>query len=405
MKKIICINRYFYPDISATSQLLTELALALAKESKYKVEIITSRQKYEDAQAALQQLEIYQNVTIRRIWTTSFGRANLFGRAIDYLTFYIFAMIELFVQASKEDWVLVKTDPPMLSIPAVIVANLKGANVINWLQDLYPEIIQNVSHNKAFTIAYDILLSIRNWSLKKSKMNVAIGEIMAEKLKAQQIENVTVIPNWNVGKELHLYDFTEAAQALRKEWGLEGKFIVGYSGNLGRAHDWELFIKAAENLKNDDKVAFLFIGGGHQYQKMMSIAKEKELTNIHFRPYQPLEKLGDSLSVPDVHMISLNPQMEGLIVPSKFYGVIAVGKPILYIGSGSGEIAKIITNNNIGAIIDPEDPGSLVKNIVLITSDTNEIKNLERIKALASKNYNRNSSVASWIKVLGKENY
>src|SRR4029077_17341069 len=132
------------------------------------------------------------------------------------------------------------------------------------------------------------------------------------------------------------------------EWRLEGKFVLGYSGNMGHVHEFKTMIDAAERLKHESEIAFVFIGSGIARPWLEDEVAERGLTNVQFRPYQPADRLRWSLSVPDVHFVSLRPTLEGLIVPSKFYGIAAAGRPIIHIGDPDGEIAKILEREQCG---------------------------------------------------------
>jgi len=138
------------------------------------------------------------------------------------------------------------------------------------------------------------------------------------------------------------------ANALRREWGLDGRFVVGYSGNLGRAHEFATFFGAAERLCGRQDVVFLFIAAGAQREQVDEEVGRRGLGNVLFKPYQPWERLHESLSAADVHLVSLNAALEGLIVPSKFYGIAAAGRPTLFVGNTDGEIARLLREGDCG---------------------------------------------------------
>ena len=196
MRKLIFLNRYFSPDESATSQLLSDLAFDLARTG-YAVEIVTSRQRYEDASAKLPPRGSDHGVAIYRIWTSRWGRASLTGRTIDYLTFYMSAATWLLFHAGRGDVIIAKTDPPLISVVAAVIARLKGARLINWLQDLYPEVAEQLKVGGLGSTS-GMLRRFRNWSLRSARMNVVIGRCMAELLEEFHIpaDRITVIPNW-----------------------------------------------------------------------------------------------------------------------------------------------------------------------------------------------------------------
>ena len=366
--KVIFVNRYFFPDQSATSQLLSDLAFHLAGGAD-EVHVITSRQRYDDATSALPIDEHIRGVNVSRIWTTTFGRGSLIGRALDYLTFYASAFAQLVFLVREGDLVIAKTDPPMLSVVAALATRLRGAKLINWLQDLFPEIAAAADIGWAKGGVGQILMRLRDWSLRCAQQNVVVGEKMRAVLVARGIENkkITVIPNWADGDAIRPVARTE--NPLRTKWGLEGKFVVGYSGNLGRVHEFDTVLGAMTELRGDDGKWFLFIGAGKQRQMMETECAVRGITAVSFLPYQAREDLVWSLGVPDVHLVTLLPEMEGLVVPSKVYGIAAAGRPILNIGALNGEIAQLIAKHDCGITVQPGDVSGLVDAITRLAGD------------------------------------
>ncbi len=344
--KIVFINRFFPPDHSATSQILADLAFHLAKTGM-SAHVITSRQVYDEPDAILPTNDNICNVRVTRVWTTRFGRQNLLGRTFDYLTFYLSTTWSLFVMLKLGDIVVAKTDPPLVSVVAAMVAKLRRAKLINWIQDLFPE-VAGVLGIRGIGRLEGLLRLVRNWSLQTAYKNVVIGDGMATKLIEEGIQSDTirVIHNWSDGRAIQPVDRDK--NDLRREWNLREKFVVGYSGNIGRAHEFDTILGAAEKLKSAANIIFLFIGGGAQRDRIEEEVRRRGLENIMFKPYQPREQLTLSLTVPDIHLISLNPALEGMIVPSKFYGVAAAGRPTLFIGSKNGEIPRILRKAQCG---------------------------------------------------------
>lgn len=398
--KLIFINRYFYPDHSATSQMLSDLAFGLVKDSPDKsIHIVTSRQRYDDAAANLPANEIVQNVHIHRVATTRFGRQNLLGRAIDYLSFYAASFITLLKLTKAGDTLIAKTDPPLISVIAALVAKLKRAHLINWLQDLFPEVAAQLGVKLARGLPYKLLKALRNKTLQQAKMNISIGELMADRLRQEGIADskITVIHNWADEEQLH--PVAHEQNPLRTTWGLQGKFVVGYSGNLGRSHDFAAILEAAAALKEREDIVFLLIGGGAQLPQVQQDCENKGLSNVIFKPYQPRERLSESLSVADVHLISLKPELEGLIVPSKFYGILAVGRPIIFIGASNGELADIIKDHKCGYIVAQNDADNLASVIKQHTEASTHANDDLRIRTLFDKHYSKQRAIKQFFEV------
>jgi glycosyltransferase involved in cell wall biosynthesis len=399
MARIIFVNRYYYPDHSATSQLLTDLASALARDGA-EVHVIASRQHYDDPGARLAAAETRNGVRIHRVWTTRFGRGNLAWRSLDYATFYLSAAWRLFALARRRDIVVAKTDPPLISVIAMMVAALRGAALINWVQDLFPEVAQALGV-KVVGPAVPLLRRLRNASLNAAQANVVLGERMAALLARQGIApaGLTVIHNWSDAAAVHPVARDE--NTLRAQWGLDGKFVVGYSGNMGRAHEFNTLLSAARLLRDDPEIVFLFIGDGARRALIDAEARRRGLDNVLFRPYQPRERLAQSLSVPDLHVVSLQPALEGLIVPSKFYGITAAGRPTLFIGDTDGEIARLLQANRCGAAAAVGDAEGVVRAIRALARNPEEARAQGRNARIAfEQQYTRERALAAWRRVL-----
>lgn len=398
-RRVIFVNRYFYPDHSATSQILSDLAFYLAKNG-FEIEIVTSRQKYDDPQADLKASEIINHVSICRVWTTYFGRSNLLGRAVDYFSFYVSAAIYLLIGLHRDDIIVAKTDPPLISIVAAIIAKLKGAILINWTQDLFPEVAKSLGV-KALSFLYPILTLLRNYSLKAAYKNVVIGEQMSNRLKACGLieDKIVVIHNWSIEDDIEPIPRTE--NPFREKWKLTDKFVIGYSGNIGRSHDIDTLLNVAASLMSEPNIAFVIIGGGALYDRFRKQTLDLGLTNVAFKPYQPKEVLPYSLTLPDLHVISLLPELEGLIVPSKFYGIVASGRPVLYIGNTAGEIPEIIRANCCGKSVNISDVGSAVNFIRQLNTDPDLLVLMgENSRKIADGKYNKSLSLNSWVHLL-----
>jgi len=356
--KIVFLNRFFYPDHSATSQMLSDLAFYLA-DTGHNVAIITSRQRYDDPAADLPAAETIRRVRIHRVRTPRFGRGNLIGRALDYLGFYLAAALRLRQILAPGDVVVAKTDPPLISIPAAWVARRRRAHLVNWLQDVFPEVAIALGVRGFASPLGRWQQALRNWSLREARMNVAIGERMRDHLLAEGVvaDRITVIPNWADGEAIR--PVAAEDNPLRREWGLDSKFVVGYSGNLGRAHEFETILGAAERLPDEPGIVFLFIGDGAQMARVRDAAAERGLSNIVFQPYQPRERLNMSLGAADVHLVVLRPELEGLIVPSKAYGSLAAGRQIIFVGDAEGEIARMLRTASAGRDCPIGDPSRL----------------------------------------------
>jgi glycosyltransferase involved in cell wall biosynthesis len=204
----------------------------------------------------------------------------------------------------------------------------------------------------------------RNHALRRADATIVIGKRMRDFVARRGVKRASIhlVANWADERAIH--PVPPSANPLREEWGYANDdMVVGYSGNLGRAHDASAFVdamRAAVQPVHED-IRFLFVGGGAGLDPVRKAAASLPPDTIAFRPYQPRDRLALSLSVPDIHWLSLRPQLEGLIVPSKFYGIAAAARPVLFIGDTNGEIAGIIREAQCGASFAPDDTHSLVE--------------------------------------------
>lgn len=378
-RRVIFVNRFFYPDHSATSQLLSDLAFHLARSGSA-IEIITSRQLYTEPDARLIPHEEIHGVTVHRVWSTTFGRQQLFGRAIDYCSFYLSVGLAIWRRCDAHTIVVTKTDPPLLSVVVTPIAQIRGATVLNWIQDLFPEVASALNVPFLRGPMLWLLKRARNRSLKSAAGNVVLGRLMQRRLTDEGVPSfkIHIIHNWADGGMIR--PIPREINSLRKSWGFSDRFVVGYSGNLGRAHEIQGILDAAECLRERSDILFVFIGGGARQPELKSEVERRSLGNVQFRPYQDRAVLAESLSAADVHLVSLKPELEGLIVPSKFYAIAAAGRPTLFIGDAAGEIADILREHHCGLSVSPCNGRALASAIEALASDR---ANAERMGANA----------------------
>lgn len=352
--RIVFVNRYYDPDQSATSQMLTDLARGLAAQG-HDVHVVCSRLLYDDPAARMAISELLQGVRVHRVATTRFGRHHLPGRAVDYASFYLASAVKLLHLLRRGDVLVAKTDPPLLSILAAPIAIGKRVMLINWQQDVFPEVASQLGANPLPRPLDALLRRVRDVSLRAATSNVVIGGRMREYLSSRQIPQgkLRVIENW--ADDRAIQPKPQSTSVLRARLGLLDRFVVCYSGNLGRAHEFETMLGAAEVLRVDPKFAFLIIGGGAKVEALKQGVAHLGLDNFWFLPPQPRDTIEDSLAAADVHLVSLLPSLEGLIVPSKLYGILAAGRPLIFIGDPDGEVARVVRSAQCGSQVGVAD--------------------------------------------------
>lgn len=345
--KIILVNRYFFPDQSATARIVSSIAFSLA-ERGYDVVAVASRSGHDQSGPILPATDAINGVKVKRLASAGHGRQSLLWRVADYLLFHALAFFWLLRNATAADTVVVCTDPPLLSVTASIAIRVKGALMVNWIMDLFPETAIELGFFRHCKPLGHVFVKLRNWSLRTRGITVCPTGKMAEYLHRQGVpdDQLTVMHLWADGEEI--YPVPTAQNRMRERWGLRGAFVVGYSGNFGRAHEFVTIIEAAKRLRNRPDIKFLMIGSGHQHSQVLKIAARLGLCNIIFKPFQPVSDLAESLGVADVHLVSLLPELEHCIIPSKLYGIMAAGRPTIFVGDPDGEISRILATKGCG---------------------------------------------------------
>jgi glycosyltransferase involved in cell wall biosynthesis len=396
-RRVIFVNRFFFPDHSATSQILTDLAFHLAN-CGIDVHVVTSRQRYDDPRADMPKAESIRGVGVHRISTTRFGRSALIGRGADYLSFYRLAYLSVLAFAQPGDVLVAKTDPPMLCVAAMQAAKRRGLHLVNWLQDLYPELAAPLGVPFVKGPVGRVFRALRDNALRAAEVNVVVGEHMAEIIGARGIsaERIRVIPNWCDDKEI--LPIAPLDNPLRREWGLTEHFVVGYSGNLGRGHEFDTVLGAAEHLRGDRHFCFLFIGGGKKFAELIHAVHVRGLDHLfRFLPYQERSLLKVSLGVPDVHLISLRTELEGLMVPSKLYGIAAAGRPIVALTAADGEVARLVRLHDCGVVVRPGEGALLARALRRLWAEPDRLVEMgHRARAMLDAHFTRRSALDYW---------
>jgi glycosyltransferase involved in cell wall biosynthesis len=255
---------------------------------------------------------------------------------------------------------------------AAVASSFTSGRVVNWVQDLFPEVAESLGIR-----APRILRRLRDWSLRRARANVVLGDLMAAR----------------VPKAIIIHNFADADLAPQPRPDGDA-FVVGYSGNLGRAHEFETIMGAMQRLPD---VRFLFTGAGAQLEAVKRAAGP----NASFRPYAPREELSTSLSAADAHLVSLKPALEGLVLPSKFYGVLAVGRPVIFVGARDGELARIIDEHRCGVVVEMGDVEGLTNAIRTLANDRAEAAAMgHRGRELYLARFAPHHAFAQWERVL-----
>jgi len=364
--RIVFINRFYYPDVSATSRLLTQLTEDMASQGQ-DITVITSRFSYLGGSEPWPEHDQHKGVTIRRVWSTHFGRRSDAGRVVDYLTFYV-SSFWASLRTEQIAWLIVMADPPMLSVLAAVVKKLLRCRAACWLQDVFPQIaIQCGLLRKGFLSAW--ISRIARWSLESLDRVVVVGRCMEHKLLEEGFtgRNLVNISNWADG--LHVLPLDRSHNPFVSTHGLQQRFVLMYSGNLGVVHEVDTIEQVLRCTNVITHFTMCVIGDGAHRRRLQRVAHDEHWSHVQFLPYQPEETLRFSLTAAHVHLVTLKPDMTGLSVPSKIYGILAAGRPVIFIGPEESEAASIVREAQCGVVIRPGDHQAVVKTLIAYRDD------------------------------------
>jgi glycosyltransferase involved in cell wall biosynthesis len=349
--RLTILNQFFYPDHSATSQLMTDLAQNLC-EHGVEVTALSSRGRYNGGDA-LPSRGYYRGVKIERAWATCFGKRNMTGRLCDYLTFYLGAFWKLLIMP-RQHVVMALTTPPLIGLIALLVGRLRGMRFVALMEDLYPDVaiaLGALSPNSLVARLFDRLTCLM---LRKADRIIVLSDCMLDRVIAkigpEAYSRIDVIHNWADGQEIAPQ--TKNGYLSRPDCpDVADKLVVLFSGNLGLVNEFATVLEAARRVRDRRDIAFVFIGEGAKADEIRGFVRRHHLDNIQMLPYQPREALPWCLASGDVLLITLAEGLAGLSVPSKTYSSLAAGRPLLYVGDQNSSVANLILQHHCGATV------------------------------------------------------
>ncbi len=368
-KKLYIINQHYYPEMASTGQVFQEIAEHFQK-SGYSVTVVAGipfyHDNHDDADYHINELN---NVRIIRLWNTKFSKSSYLGKILNLLTFQISLIFYMICSIGKDSIVMVGTNPPMAIICAAIGKILRGYKLIAVIQDLYPDILISSNMSDGQSITYKLLKWFMKFSFKKCDRMVTISEDMREYIeRTYNLKEINVINNMVIGDAFPIDNL-----ALKEREGLKDKFLVMYSGNFGIAHEYKTLLGAVKLLKDENEILFYIVGGGINYKLLKEECEREKLINIVFKPYVDKEKLNESLNIADVQIVIFNNSFKNVLMPSKYYGILATGKPVIAIADGANDISRDVDMYNIGYNVLKEDPRQLAETILELKNNKEKL--------------------------------
>jgi colanic acid biosynthesis glycosyl transferase WcaI len=400
--RIIILNQFFYPDHSATSQLMTELAESLI-ERGVEVTALAGRGRYNGGEK-LPPREQYKGVRIERAWATGFGKRSIARRISDYLSFYLGASWKL-LRLPSHDLVMALTTPPLIGLVALLVGRLRGMRVITLVQDLYPDIAVALGTLRAGSPATRALEWISKEVLKRSDRIIVLSDSMRERIAAKvgdaRASRIDVIHNWADGADIR--PLTGASNPFVSEHNLGDSFVVLFSGNLGRVNEFSTVLEAARLLRDRSDIVFLFVGEGAKRSEIQDFRNKHGLESVMLLDYEPRHLLRYSLAAGHALLVTLEDGLAGLSVPSKVYAIMAAGRPLLFVGDPRSDVARLIAENRCGAVVASGDTSRLVEVIETWSSERSKVEELgAAARALFEERFDRRRAVSAYLESFRK---
>ena len=394
--KILLLNLYYPPDTSATAKMAQTVVDALCKE--HEVTVVCGRPSYDPTERRgwrPWQNEKNGQLRIIRVGSSAFPRFNMKKRVVNYLSYVAFAVPRaLFVEC---DAVLAMTDPPFEGIVGAFVAMLKGKPYLYNIRDMYPDMAVGGSIVEPGFLAR-IWEKMHRWALRRADCAIVLGQDMKNRILVKGIaaEKIEIVRD---GTEISADGSapTLDIDVVRKIRG-QFQFVLLHAGNLGFYGAWETLLGAAKKLTADN-VGFVFVGEGAQRDAVA--AEAAEISNVKFLPFFPGDKIPSVLAAADVHIITVKRGLEGVVVPSKMYGILAAGKPILAVAPTETDAASLGIRQGFGIATDPDKPEELVDAIRALAADSSRVKQMGTAAKVASRGYDRVFELQKFVRIVG----
>jgi len=339
--KVLLLNQCFYPDVASTAQHLADLAVGLAAGG-HEVTVISSDRGYDNPALRFPRREVWKGIKIIRIPSVALGKSSKLRRALNFATFlFVCGMRLLFLP--RFDVVVALTSPPLISVLGSLFVSIKGGRLVFWVMDLNPDEAIAAGWLKEDSFTARMLSRLLAYSLRHAERIVVLDRFMKQRIIAKGIaeEKIVTIAPWSHSDAVRFDPV--GREKFRLANSLNSKFVVMYSGNHSPCHSLDTLLSAASKLNDRDDIAFCFVGGGSEYEKVKVYAQRNELRNILCLPYQPLAELAGSLSAADLHVVVMGDAFAGIVHPCKIYNILEIGSPVLYIGPATSHVVDVIT--------------------------------------------------------------
>ncbi len=344
--RLLVISQVYVPDPAAVGQYVADAAEGMARRG-WEVVVYAASRGYDDPTAAYATRENCHGVSVRRLPFSSFGKNSIAVRLLAQSLFLAQAFLRSLF-GPKPDLILVSTSPPFAGFIGATLSCFRQVPFVWWVMDINPD--QLIASGKV--TRGSLVVRIFDWmnrvTLRRARTVVALDRFMADRLREKYPagEAPVVIPPWPLIES----GATGTSDTFRRSHGLEGKFVVMYSGNHALQHPLDTLLDAAHTLEGDPRVVFVFVGGGAGKQ-IVDHRIAAGATNLCSLPPAPFEHLADVLTAADLHVVTMGDDMVGIVHPSKVYTAMAVARPILFFGPACSHVAELVTAHGLGWVV------------------------------------------------------
>ena len=404
--KLILFCQLFYPELVSSGQTMTELGEELQKLGA-DVSVYCGPPTLIDQKTKVPKTMTYKGIQIQRLWSTRFSKLHFFGKLFNHLSFSLSTFFYLLKNRKDRTPLLVLTNPPFLPIIFGIGKVLFNRPYKVTVFDVYPQTAISLNVLKKNGLIAKFWEYWDRFSLNKAEDVVVLGrcmkKIIEKKLTRQNQSKLKQIHIWADDQAIMKYQ--AKTNKFKSLWKTSEKFIVLYSGNMGRFHDMETIMAAAKNLQEEKEILFLFVGDGAKKKSSQAFAAEHNLQNCLFKNYVNRDDLPELLHLPDIGFVSLLENQVGLSVPSKTFGLMAAGIPVLGILPSHSEIAIMIDEEKFGTVIKPGDTNALTQAILTHKNNKSSLKKMGQAGAAAiTSKYSLHHAGINYLSLLTKTN-
>jgi len=394
--KVLLLNLYYPPDTSATARMSAAFVEPLAE--KHAVTVICGRPSYDPTGRRawrLWQTEQSNGVSVIRVGSTDYPRTQMARRVFNYLSYVALSIPRaLFISC---DVVLAMTDPPFEGIVGAFVAMLKRKPFVYNIRDMYPDMAVGGSIVRPGLMAR-VWEKLHRWALRRATRVIVLGEDMKARIAAKGVapDRIDIVRDGVEESAATIADATfdrEIIQAIRGDF----RFVLLHAGNLGFYGAWETLLIAAQELQHDG-VGLVFVGDGAQRSRLQELATGR--ANVRFLPFFPSSKVSSVLAAADAHVVTIKRGLEGVVVPSKMYGILAAGRPILAVAPQETDAATLSVRESFGCAADPDRPEEVVAAVRALLADPSRVAAMGAAARSAAPRYARSAEIQKFAAIL-----